>query len=156
MTPATQTPKEILAALPDDRKEAVQRLYEAIANNLPAGFAETVSSGYISFVVPHSLYPAGYHCNPKQPLPFVSIGSQKSHIALHHLGLYGDADLLAWFTGEYPKHSPTKLDMGKGCVRFKKPGQIPYALIGELMKKRTPQQWIAFYESQWKPAAKKA
>jgi hypothetical protein len=97
-------------------------------------------------VVPHSLYPAGYHCNPEQPLPFISIASQKNFIALYHMGIYADKKLLEWFTKEYPKHSQTKLDMGKSCIRFKKPEQIPFQLIGELVSKMTPKDWIATYE----------
>lgn len=147
MTSASKTTKEYLETLPDDRKEAMIKLRNTIAKNLPKGFSETMSYGMIGFVVPHTKYPPGYHCNPKLPLPFVNIASQKNFIALYHMGLYGSESLLKWFTGEYPKHSKTKLDMGKGCVRFKKPEQIPFDLIGELMKKMSPDEWIAQYES---------
>ena len=101
-----------------------------------------MSYGFISYVVPHSLYPAGYHCNPKEPLPFMSIASQKNFVAVYHMGVYADQELLNWFVQEYPKHMKTKLDMGKSCIRFKKMDQIPYALIGELSKKITVEQWI--------------
>ena len=147
MTSSATSPQEYLATLPNDRKDAVQQLRDVITKNLPEGFEEMMSYGMISYVVPHSKFPAGYHCNPKQPLPFVSIAAQKNFIALYHMGIYADKQLLEWFTNEYPKHSKTKLDMGKSCIRFKKPEHIPYELIGGLMKKVTPDDWIKVYES---------
>ena len=101
----------------------------------------------LNYVVPHSLYPAGYHCNPQQPLPFAAIASQKNFIAFYHMGIYSQPDLLNWFAEEYPKHSKTRLDMGKSCIRFKKPDQIPYKLIGELSRKINVKDWINIYES---------
>ena len=106
-----------------------------------------MSYGMLCYCVPHSKYPAGYHCNPTQPLPFVSVASQKNFIALYHMGVYSMPELLKWFTDEFPKHSKKKLDMGKSCIRFKKPDEIPYELIGQLMKKITPDKWIEVYES---------
>lgn len=153
-----QTIETFLAALPEDRQAAVRQLHAAVAEHLPAGFAESCAGNMIHFTVPHGLYPAGYHCNPEQPLPFISIASTKSHIALHHLGLYGSPELLQWFQEAYPGYSKTKLDMGKGCVRFKKPDAIPFDLIKELAQKMTPEEWIAQYESAFAPkrgAAKK-
>jgi uncharacterized protein YdhG (YjbR/CyaY superfamily) len=133
--------------LPEDRKSAMVELRKTIIENLPEGFCEMMSYGMIGYVVPHSTYPAGYHCDPKLPLGFINIASQKNFIVMHHMGIYADASLLKWFTDEYPKHSKTKLDMGKGCIRFKKIDQIPYKLIGELVTKLTPQQWITKYEA---------
>jgi hypothetical protein len=104
----------------------------------------------IAFIVPHSIYPNGYHSDPKQPLPFISIASQKNYISLYHMGLYANTELLKWFTNEYPKHSKTKLDMGKSCIRFKKPDHIPFELIGELSSKMTTEQWIEIYETNLK------
>ena len=134
-------------ALPEERREAMSRLRQTLLKHLPKGFEECMTYGMISYVVPHALYPAGYHCDPKLPLGYISIASQKNFIALHHLGLYSDQALLEWFQAEYPKHSKTKLDMGKGCVRFKKPDAIPFELIAELAGKMTPQDWIEKYES---------
>ena len=142
--------QDYIAALSADRQEAMQQLRDVVRKNLPKGFSEVVSGGFISFVVPHSRYPAGYHCDQKQPLPFVSMASQKNFIALYHMGIYGMPELLNWFTNEYPKHSKTKLDMGKSCIRFKKPEQIPYELIGELMKKVSVDEWIEVYETHLK------
>lgn len=110
--------------LPGDRREPMQELWQAIAGNIPAGFTPEFCYNMPSFVIPHALYPAGYHGNPKLPLAFISIASQKNFIVMHHMGLYTNKDLLDWFTAEYPKYSNYKLDMGKGCVRFKKPDQI--------------------------------
>jgi uncharacterized protein YdhG (YjbR/CyaY superfamily) len=140
------TPDEYIDSLPEDRKEAMIKLRKTIKKNLPKGFKEVMSYGMIGYVVPHSIYPAGYHCDPKLPLPFMCIASQKNFIALYHMGIYGDPQLLKWFTDGYAKAVPTKLDMGKSCVRFKKPEHIPYQLIGELTAKITPQDWIAMYE----------
>ncbi len=102
--------------------------------------------GMLGYVIPHSLYPGGYHCDPRQPVPFMNIASQKNFIAVYHMGVYADKKLLDWFTKEYAKQSKTKLDMGKNCIRFKKIDQIPYKLIGELAGKMTPKKWIAVYE----------
>jgi Domain of unknown function (DU1801) len=141
------TPQEYLDTLPEDRKEAVIKLRDAIIQNLPEGFKEGMGYGMLGWSVPHSIYPAGYHCNPKLPLPFMGLASQKNFIAFYHMGVYADKELLDWFVSEYPKHVKTKLDMGKSCIRFKKPETIPYALIAELVRKLTPQQWIEMYET---------
>lgn len=138
---------EFIASLPEDRRDAVAKLRAAIKNNLPKGFAETVSGRMVHWVVPHSMYPAGYHCDPSKPLGLISIASQKNFIAMYHMGLYGDAALLAWFQGEWAKATTRKLDMGKSCVRFKKPDEIPFDLIGRLASKMSPADWIARYES---------
>jgi uncharacterized protein YdhG (YjbR/CyaY superfamily) len=136
--------------LPDDRKPTMNKLREILKKNLPKGFEEGLDYGMPSYAVPHSIYPSGYHCDPKIPLPFVSIASQKNFIALYHMGLYANPSLLKWFEDEYPKHSKTKLDMGKSCIRFKKPDAIPFDLITELMTKMTPKEWIALYEKEIK------
>jgi hypothetical protein len=150
MTSDAKTPEQYLKELPADRKEAVTKLRDTILKNLPKGFKETMSYGMLTYVVPHEIYPAGYHCNPKQALPFVSIASQKNFIAFYHMGMYANPELLKWFQSEFPKHSSAKLDMGKSCVRYKKPEQIPYKLIGELMKKISVKDWIECYEKNFK------
>ena len=150
MTSDAKTPDEYVASLPEDRKEAISKLRAVIKNNLPEGFEETMSYGMIGYVVPHSLYPDGYHCTPELPLPFLNIASQKNYIAIYHAGIYADKKLHDWFVSEYPKYVSTKLDMGKSCIRFKKVSNIPYKLIGELAQKMTPQQWISIYEQNVK------
>ncbi|KOS05369.1 hypothetical protein AM493_04475 [Flavobacterium akiainvivens] len=144
------TPQDYLNSLPEDRKEAVNRLRDTIIQNLPPGFQEGMGYGMLGWSVPHSTYPAGYHCDPKQPLPFMGLASQKNNISFYHMGIYANKELLDWFVGEYPKYVKTKLDMGKSCIRFKKPENIPYALIGELVSKVTPEQWIETYEAAFK------
>ena len=139
-----------LAALPVERRDAMKRLAQTIRENLPDGFQEVINYGMPSWVVPHTMYPAGYHVNPTLPLPFLSIASQKSHMAVYHMGIYANAPLNEWFVDAYPKHSKIKLNMGKSCIRFKSPAHIPYALIGHLCSKVTPEQWIELYETQVK------
>ena len=107
------TVSEYLKGLPGDRKAAMTKLRKVIKANLPKGFAEIIQYGIPSYVVPHSRYPDGYHCDAKQALPFLALASQKGHIGVHHMGIYADAKLLKWFEREYPKHVQTKLDMGK-------------------------------------------
>ena len=136
-----------VAGLAEDRQAAMTKLRETFLKKLPKGFKEEMSYGMIGYVVPHSIYPNGYHCDPKLPLPFLSIASQKNFIAVYHMGIYADPALLEWFTKEYPKHSTTKLDMGKSCIRFKKPELIPFELLGELAGKMSPKQWIDRYEA---------
>jgi uncharacterized protein YdhG (YjbR/CyaY superfamily) len=150
-----KTVEEYFEQIPDERKLAMNKLWETIRDNIPKGFAEDLNYGLPGFVVPHSVYPDGYHCDPKQPLPFINIASQKNFVALYHMGVYAIPDLLKWFTDNYPKHSKTKLDMGKSCVRFKKIDQIPYKLIGELVSKITVNDWIGYYESTVKNSRKK-
>ncbi len=144
------TVEDILANVPADRAEAFRKLHDVIVENLPAGFEAAISYGGLGYVVPHSVYPAGYHCKPDEPLPFAGIASQKNSINLYHMGIYSDPALLQWFVEEYPKHSRQKLDIGKSCIRFKKFDQIPYALIGELMTKMSVEYWVNFYEAQMK------
>ena len=132
-------------ALPEDRREVMQKLRDVIKSNIPKGFEETMSYGMIGFVVPHSIYKAGYHCDASLPLPFMSIASQKNFIALYHMGIHADVELMKWFMEEYPKVCKGKLDMGKSCIRFKNLEQIPFDLIGKLAKKMTTKQWIELY-----------
>jgi uncharacterized protein YdhG (YjbR/CyaY superfamily) len=150
MTSQATTPEQYINELPADRKEAITQLRNTILKNLPKGFKETMSYGMLGYVVPHEIYPAGYHCDPKLPLPFASIASQKNFIAFYHMGVYAMPELLKWFTTEYAKQSPAKLDMGKSCIRFKKPEHIPYNLIGELIKKVSVKDWIKIYEENVK------
>lgn len=137
------TVKEYLESLPEDRKKALTLLRKEILKNIPKGFKEEMNYGMIGYVIPHKLYPAGYHCDPTKPLPYMNVASQKNFIAVYHMGVYGDKKLLDWFTKEFKKASDKKLDMGKACIRFKKAEDIPYKLIGELAGKITAEQWMA-------------
>ena len=147
MAAKNQEIENYLAELGDDRKEAVSRLRNCIVDNLPDGFVETMAGTMPSYVVPLETYPAGYHVGKNMPLPFVSFASQKSHIALYHFGLYVDPTLMTWFEKAYADAVPHKLDMGKSCIRFKKPELIPFELIAELMQQRDVASWIAAYEA---------
>lgn len=145
-----KTIEEILNNAPEDRKEAFNKLHNTIVKNLPKNFEAAISYGGLGYVIPHTIYPAGYHCKPIEPLPFAAIASQKNSINLYHMGIYSDPKLLEWFVNEYPKHTKQKLDMGKSCIRFKKLDDIPYELIGELMKKMSADEWITIYETNLK------
>jgi uncharacterized protein YdhG (YjbR/CyaY superfamily) len=140
------SPEHYISQLPEERKAVILEIRKNILENLPEGFEEQISYGMLGYVVPHSLYPAGYHVDPKLPLPFINLASQKNFVALYHSGLYADPNLLDWFIAEYPKHSKRKLDMGKSCIRFKNMDDIPYTLIAELATKMTVDQWVALYE----------
>jgi uncharacterized protein YdhG (YjbR/CyaY superfamily) len=141
---------DYLNQLPETQKSAVEKLYAIFKKKLPKGFTETIQYGMITFVVPHSIYPNGYHCKPTDALPFVSLAAQKNFIALYHMGIYAFAELQTWFVDEYAKHTTGKLDMGKSCIRFKKTTDIPYTLIEELAAKITVKQWIEKYETMKK------
>ena len=142
-----ETPDDYISQLPEERKEPITKLRNIILKNIPKGFEETISYGMIGYVVPFSLYPSGYHCTPKLPLPFINLASQKNFIAFYNMGIYVKKDVYDWFVSEYPKHCKRKLDMGKSCIRFKYLDDIPYKLIGELASKITVDEWISYYES---------
>jgi hypothetical protein len=141
-----KNPKEYISKVPEDRLTYFKKLRQTILNNIPKGFEEQMNYGMIGYVVPKKIFPAGYHCDTNLPLPFVNIASQKIFIAVYHMGIYANPELLDWFVKEYPKHCKRKLDMGKSCIRFKKAEEIPFELIAELMQKMTVENWIDLYE----------
>ena len=141
-----ETVEEYIAALPEERKVIIEKLRNVILANLPEGYEEQLSYGMIGYVVPLSRYPKGYHAKEGEPLPFLSLASQKNYIALYHMGLYRNPILEEWFVEKYADRVPTKLDMGKSCIRFKNPKHIPYDLIGELCQKITVDDFIRKYE----------
>lgn len=140
------TTAQYLAALPPERRVVVEKLKDLLDAKLPKGFEGTMGYGMLAWVVPHSLFPDGYHCDPSLPLPFINVASQKQYVSLYHMGLY-DTPLLAWLKQQWPKHTSERLDVGKCCLRFKKLDKIPWALIGELATKMTPAQWIDIYRA---------
>ena len=145
MRSAATTPDDYIAQLPADRKEAMTKFRKEILKNLPKGYQEQMAYGMIGYVVPHSVFPAGYHCDPKLPLGFAMLANQKNFIAFYHMGIYCNPKLMKWFVDEYPKHTVAKLDMGKSCIRFKNPEKIPFKLFGELMTKMTVKDWLDAY-----------
>lgn len=135
-----------ISQLTEEQRTPFSKIIQLLENNLPKGFEAQTQYSMPSFVVPHSIFPAGYHCNPKEPLPFISVASQKNFIALYHMGMYAKPELLQWFTEAYPKHCKYKLDMGKSCIRFKKLEDIPYNLLGDLFQKMSIDEWIKIYQ----------
>lgn len=155
MTSDAKTVVEYLEQIPEDQKTVVIKLQKIIKKNLPKGFKEVMNYGMIGYVVPHSIYPDGYHCNPTLPLPFMGLAAQKNFVAFYHMGIYADPKLLKWFTEAYSKQVLSKLDMGKSCLRFKKNSTVPFELIGELVQKMTTDDWIKLYEKNYKKTSKK-
>jgi len=150
------TVDEYLGQIPEARLGYFGKLRQSIRKGLPKGFKEVVNYGMIGYVVPLSLYEPGYHCNPKEPLPFINIASKKDSINLYHMGLYGNREIKDWFFEEYAKLATHKIDNGKGCIRFKYPDEIPFELISELAARISVDQWIDYYEKSVRPKAKKA
>lgn len=142
--------EDYISKIPEERQAGFRQLFDCINDNLPSGFVSNNSYGMIGWAVPLETYPDGYHCTPGAPLPFISLASQKNFIALYHMGIYAQPDLLDWFVSEFPKYSKRKLDMGKSCIRFKKIDDIPFDLLAELAKKMSPEDWINIYESKYK------
>ena len=150
------TVDQYLSEVPPERQEAMNKMRKIILKNLPKGFKEEMSYGNIGYVVPKSKYPAGYHCDPQLPLPFMGLASQKNSINLYHMGIYADPKLLKWFTDAHAKASRKKMDMGKSCIRYKKSEDIPFDLIGELVSKITMDDWINLYETTLKNSRRKS
>ena len=142
--------EEYLDVIPEDRREALTKIRKLLSDNIPSGFEETLGYGMPAYVVPHSIYPKGYHCNPELPLPFINFASQKNYVAFYHMGIYAKPELLEWFVGEYPKHCNRKLNMGKSCLRFKEMEDIPFDLLAQLIPKITVDEWISIYEKDIK------
>lgn len=152
------TVEQYLAELPADRREAIARVREVVNANLPAGYAEGMQYGMIGWFVPHSVFPKGYHCDPKQPLPFAGLASQKNHMALYLCTVYMTPDDLRWFERAW-RASGKKLDMGKSCVRFKRLEDVPLAVVGEAIARWPVSKFVAAYEGALaapRPARKKA
>lgn len=150
MKSSATTVEQYIEDIPQDRKEGIEKLRAVILENLPNGFEEGISYGMIGYYVPHKIYPEGYHCNPKLPLPFMSFANQKNSINFYNMELYVNPELYNWFVTEFPKYSTQKLDMGKSCIRFKKYEHIPFELIAQLVRKVTVEDWISSYESKYK------
>jgi uncharacterized protein YdhG (YjbR/CyaY superfamily) len=156
MTSDVKTVAEYMEQIPADQKIVVEQLRKIIKKKLPKGFKEMMNYGMIGYVVPHSIYPDGYHCNPSLPLPFMALAAQKNFVAFYHMGIYADPVIMKWFTDAFAKQVKAKLDMGKSCIRFKKNAEIPFELIGELVQKMSISDWVAIYEQNFKPGTKKA
>jgi hypothetical protein len=145
MTSKATTVTQYLKELPPERREAVEAIRQAILKNLDKGFQEMVQYGMIGYSVPHSIYPPGYHCDPKQPLPFAGIGNQKNHIGIYLFCIYADQDLSKWFVEEWKK-TGKRLDMGKGCVRVRKLDDVALDVLGKTIKKVKLKAFVKMYE----------
>jgi len=139
--------EEYLVALPEDRREDMAAIREVIMKNLPKGYEEGMQWGMPSYFVPLSAYPAGYNCQPDQPLPFVGLASQKNHMAFYGFCIYMDEELKNRFVADWKK-TGKKLDMGKSCVRFKKLEDVPLKVIGDAVKRVPMKKYIKQYEAQ--------
>jgi hypothetical protein len=158
MQSKAQTVEQYLAELPEERREIVAAVRAAILRNLDKSYAEVMQYGMIGYCVPHSVYPAGYHCDPKQPLPFAGLASQKNHVAVYLMSLYGSPEEEAWFrdawANEVEKGRAKKLDMGKSCIRFKKLEDVPLNVIGQAIKRMPAKKYIAWCEAATRQKAK--
>ncbi|HRX87098.1 MAG TPA: DUF1801 domain-containing protein [Phycisphaerae bacterium] len=148
------TVKEYLAELPEERRKAIEAVRKVIRRNLDKGYAEGMQYGMIGYCVPHKVYPPGYHCDPKQPLPFASLASQKNHMAIYLMCIYGHPEHEAWFRKAWAK-TGKKLDMGKACIRFKKLDDLALDVIGEAIARVPAADFIAYYEANIKTAGKR-
>ena len=146
MQSKAKTVNQYLAELPADRRKVMKAVRAVVLKNLPKGYAEGMQCGMIGYFIPHSIYPPGYHCDPKQPLPFAGLASQKNHMAIYLMCVYSDPELEDWFREAWAK-TGKKLDMGKSCVRFKKLDDVALEVIGQAIRKVPVKKFIAFYES---------
>lgn len=140
------TVKEYLASLPEDRRAALNQVREVILKHLDPDYEEGIQYGMIGYYVPHRLYPAGYHCDPKLPLQFAALASQKQYMSLYLCVCYGDSKLDAWFRDAWAS-SGRKLDMGKSCIRFKRAEDLALDVVGKLLDRMPVPKYIAYYEA---------
>ena len=154
MQSSAKTVKDYLASLPADRRPAIEAVRQAIRDNLDPMYQEGMQYGMIGYYVPHAVYPAGYHCDPKQPLPFVCLASQKNYMSLYMGCVYGDHELARWFRAAWAK-TGKKLDMGVSCIRFKKLDDLPLEVVGEAIARMPVGKLIEFYETCFETMRKK-
>lgn len=145
---------EYLASLPDDRRKAIRAIRAAINKGLPKGYKEGIQYGMPGWFVPHSIYPDGYHCDPKQPVPFAGLASQKSHIGIYLMCIYGQPKHQKWFVDAWKK-TGKRLDMGKACVRVKKLEDVPLEVITEAVARVPVDEYLAFYTKRIPASARK-
>ena len=154
MKSQAKTVKEYLAGLPEERRRTVAAVRDVIRKNLPEGYEEGMQYGMIGYYIPHSIFPEGYHCDPAQPLPYACLASQKNHMALYLMCVYGDQGTRAWFEKAY-RATGKKLDMGQSCVRFKKLEDLPLEVIGQAVAKIPLDKYLARYKELRKEFARK-
>jgi len=155
MQSTATTVEQYLSELTEDRRKALDAVRQVVLKNLDKDFEEGMQYGMIGYYVPHRVYPAGYHCDPKQPLPFAALASQKNYMSLYLMCVYGDTDHSKWFREAWAK-TGRKLDMGKACVRFKKLEDLALDVIAEAIKRVPARKYIEFCEAAIKPMSKGA
>jgi hypothetical protein len=153
MKSSAKTVEEYIDSVDEKWKDPIKKLRNIIKTNIPKGFEETINYGMIGYVIPKSIYPDGYHSNPKEPVPFINLAAQKNHIAIYHMGLYGKEKLKVWFLKENEKENK-KVDIGGSCIRYKKEEDIPYKLIEELVKKVDLKTYLKYYVDEHVKAKK--
>jgi len=149
------TVDQYLAELPAARREAIEAVRVVILENLSTGYEEGMQYGMIGYYVPHSVYPAGYHCDSRQPLPFAALASQKNYMSIYLNCIYSNPDQEAWFREAWAK-SGKKLDMGKSCIRFKSIDDVPLAVIGQSVKRVPMKKFVEYYEAAVRLTGKRA
>jgi uncharacterized protein YdhG (YjbR/CyaY superfamily) len=150
MQSKAENAEQYITELPEEKRAVMLQLRETIQLNISKDTEETMQYGMISYVIPYSVYPPGYHCAPKQPLPFVSLAAQKNFFAFYHMGVYAKPELLEWYIKTYEETMNRKADVGKSCIRFKKAEHISFELLGELVHSVSSEEWIALYEKNYK------
>ena len=153
MQSKASTVEEYLAGLPEDRRKAIEAVRRVILENLDTEYEEGIQYGMIGYYVPHRVFPAGYHCDPKQPLPFAALASQKNYMSVYLMCIYGDSDHSKWFQDAWAK-TGKKLDMGKSCIRFKKVEDLALDVIAEAIRRVPAKKYIAHCEAVLKAARK--
>ena len=154
MQSKARTVEEYLASLPEDRRKAITAVREVILRNLDKDYEEGMTYGMIGYYVPHRIYPAGYHVDPKQPLTFACLGSQKNYMSLYLMSVYGGGDHTDWFRKEWGK-TGKKLDMGKSCIRFKRAEDLALDVVGEAIRRVPARAYIQHVEAALKSSPKK-
>lgn len=149
------TVKQYLAELPAERRTAIEAVRKVVLKNLDSDYEEGMQYGMIGFYIPHRIYPPGYHCDPRQPLPFACLASRKNYMSLYLGCVYGDHDLARWFRDAWAK-TGKKLDMGKSCVRFRKVEDLALDVIGEAIRRMPAKLFVSYYESVLKTSLKES
>jgi hypothetical protein len=153
MPSAVKSVAEYLASLPADRRAAISAVRDVVRKNLDSGYEEGIQYGMIGYYIPHRVFPAGYHCDPKQPIPFAALASQKNHMAVYLMGSYcgrpegpnGETADTLWLRDAWSR-TGKKLDMGKACIRFTKLDSLPLDVIGEAIRRIPAKTYLARYQ----------
>lgn len=150
MQSKAKTVAAYLQSLPTERREAIAAVRKVILDNLDPDFEESMQYGMIGYCVPHRVFPAGYHCDPKLPLPFAGLASQKNYMSLYLMSVYGGSSEEVWLRAAW-KQAGKKLDMGKCCIRFKRLDDLPLDTVAEAFRRVPARAWVAYYQASLDP-----